>query len=143
MIKFRLIKKRRAVSPVIAVVLMIAVAVAISVTVYAWSSGFVSKRSSVESAESEQLVIEELNLSGTQLTIYLRNRIAENAIVDVIYVNGVLRASNLTAEVSAKSVTSLDLTALISSQGGDGAFYVGDTVQIVTLRGTQVRFTVR
>jgi flagellin-like protein len=143
MIKFRLIKKRRAVSPVIAVVLMIAVAVAISVTVYAWSSGFVSKRSSVESAESEQLVIEELNLSGTQLTIYLRNRIAENAIVDVIYVNGVLRASNLTAEVSAKSVTSLDLTALISSQGGDGAFYVGDTVQIVTLRGTQARFTVR
>ncbi|MBU7048497.1 MAG: hypothetical protein HXS54_18855 [Theionarchaea archaeon] len=143
MIKSRLIKERRAVSPVIAVVLMIAVAVAISITVYAWSSGFVSKRSSVESAESEQLVIEELNLSGTQLTVYLRNKIAKNAIADVIYVNGQMRATNLSTVVSADCVTQLDLSALILSQGGDGTFHVGDTVQIVTLRGTQVKFTVR
>ena len=135
--------ERRAVSPVIAVVLMIAVAVAISVIVYVWSSGFVSKRSSVESAESEQLIIEELNLSGTQLTIYLRNKIGENAIADVIYVNGQLRASNVSAVVSMKTVTQLDLSTLISSNGGDGAFHVGDTVLIVTLRGTQIRFTVR
>lgn len=38
------IGKRRAVSPVIAVVLMIAVAVAITAVVFAWSSGLVTER---------------------------------------------------------------------------------------------------
>ena len=138
----KLIKERRATSPVIAVVLMIAVAVSIAVIIYAWSSGFVSKRSSVESAESEQLVVEAVNLSGTNLSVYIRNKIPTNAVVNTIYVNGQIRANNLTAIVSAQNVTVLDISALITSQGGNSAFAVGDSVLLVTLRGTQINFHV-
>ncbi|MFQ5892037.1 MAG: archaellin/type IV pilin N-terminal domain-containing protein, partial [Candidatus Methanofastidiosia archaeon] len=38
-----MLKNKKGVSPVIAVVLMIAVAVAIAVIVYAWASGFAGK----------------------------------------------------------------------------------------------------
>jgi flagellin-like protein len=138
-----MVKGKKAVSPVIAVVLMIAVAVAIAVIVYAWSTGFVSKRSSIESAESEQLVIEEMNLSGTQLTVYVRNKIAEDAVVNTIYVNGQARAVNLAAIIPAKSVTLLDISALITSQGGNGNIIIGDTVNLATLRGTQIKFIVK
>ena len=139
----KLMKERRATSPVIAVVLMIAVAVSIAVIIYAWSSGFVSKRSSVESAESEQLVVEAVNLSGTNLSVYIRNKIPTNAVVNTIYVNGQVRANNLTAVVNAQNVTVLDISALITSQGGNGNFAVGDNVLLVTLRGTQINFYIR
>jgi flagellin-like protein len=139
----KLIKERRATSPVIAVVLMIAVAVSIAVIIYAWSSGFVSKRSSVESAESEQLVVEAVHLSGTTLNVYIRNKIPTNAVVNTIYVNGQIRANNLAAVVSAQNVTVLDLSALITSQGGNGNFALGDSVLLVTLRGTQINFYIR
>lgn len=139
----KLMKERRATSPVIAVVLMIAVAVSIAVIIYAWSSGFVSKRSSVESAESEQLVVEAVNLSGTNLSVYIRNKIPTNAVVNTIYVNGQIRANNLTAVVNAQNVTVLDISALITSQGGNGNFAVGDNVLLVTLRGTQINFYIR
>jgi flagellin-like protein len=138
-----IVKGKKAVSPVIAVVLMIAVAVAIAVIVYAWSTGFVSKRSSIESAESEQLVIEEMNLSGTQLTVYVRNKIAEDAVVNTIYVNGQARAVNLAAIIPAKSVTLLNISALITSQGGNGNIIIGDAVNLATLRGTQIKFIVK
>jgi flagellin-like protein len=138
-----MVKGKKAVSPVIAVVLMIAVAVAIAVIVYAWSTGFVSKRSSIESAESEQLVVEEMNLSGAQLTVYVRNRIAEDAVVNTIYVNGQARANDLAAIIPAKSVTLLDISALITSQGGNGNIIIGDTVNLATLRGTQIKFIVK
>ena len=138
-----MVKGKKAVSPVIAVVLMIAVAVAIAIIVYAWSTGFVSKRSSIESAESEQLVVEEMNLSGAQLTVYVRNKIAEDAVVNTIYVNGQARANNLAAVIPAKSVTLLDVSNLITSGGGNGNITIGDVVQLVTLRGTQIKLIVK
>lgn len=130
-------------SPVIAVVLMIAVAVSISVIVYAWSSGFISKRSSVESAEVEKLVVEQMSLSGTSLTLYLRNQVHLNCMLDTIYVNGQIRANDCNLPMPASQMIQLDLSSIITSLGGDGTFHVGDQVQLVTLRGTQIKFQVR
>lgn len=134
---------KKGVSPVIAVVLMIAVAVAIAVIVYAWSSGFISKRSSVESAEVEKLVVEQMDLSGTSLTLYVRNQIHLGGVLDSIYVNGVLRANDCNVSLPSTQLIQLDLSTIIASQGGNNAFYVGDQVQLVTLRGTQIKFQVK
>lgn len=135
--------KTKGVSPVIAVVLMVAVAVSISVIVYAWSSGFISKRSSVESAEVEKLVVEQMSLSGTSLTLYLRNQVHLNCVLDTIYVNGQIRVNDCNLQMPASQMIQLDLSIIITSRGGDGTFYVGDQVQLVTRRGTQIRFQVR
>jgi flagellin-like protein len=134
---------RKGVSPVIAVVLMIAVAVSIAVIVYAWSTGFISKRSSVESAEVEKLVVENMSLSGTSLTLYLRNQVHLGCVLDTIYVNGQMRASDCDVSLPSAQLIQLDITSIINSHGGDGTFTIGDQVQLVTLRGTQIRFQVK
>lgn len=140
MMDFNLLGGRRGVSPVIAVVLMVAVAVSIAVIVYAWSSGFVSERATSESAEAETLVVENVRLSGTTLTINIRNKSLLVAILDSIYVDGELRATGLSQSIIANGVTELNLSDIISSNGGDGNFSAGDRVQLVTRRGTQIRF---
>lgn len=134
------LREKRGVSPVIAVVLMIAVAVAISVILFAWSSGFVSERSSIESAESEQLVVEEMRISGTSLTVFIRNKSFASAFLDSIYVNGQLRASGVNQHIDGKAVTELPISQIIQSHGGDGTIYDGDQIQLVTKRSTQLRF---
>jgi flagellin-like protein len=134
---------KKGVSPVIAVVLMIAVAVSIAVIVYAWSTGFISKRSSVESAEVEKLVIENMNLSGTSLTLYVRNQAHLGCVLDTIYVNGQMRANDCNVSLPSTQLIQLDLTSIVNSRGGDGTFIIGDQVQMVTLRGTQINFQVK
>lgn len=136
MINVTQIKKKKGVSPVIAVVLMIAVAVAITVVVFAWSSGFVSKHSTEESADAEMLHIEVQNLSGTSLTVYVRNEINLVAIVDAVYFNYQLVGSGLDWKIDPRAVTPLDLSSL-------GNVNPGDHVMIVTERGTQIKFRVK
>lgn len=143
MIDLKQMKKKKAVSPVIAVVLMIAVAVSITVVIFAWASGFVGGRATAESPDAEQIILEEMSRSGTNVAVYLRNKESSDIILDTIYVNGQLRATNISASVSANGVSLLDLSALISASGGDGTFFVGDQVQLVTMNGTQVSFRVK
>jgi flagellin-like protein len=135
-------RKEKGVSPVIASVLMIAVAVSITIIVYAWSSGFMSSRSTQESAQTEKIIVENINLSGTNLTVYLRNKMEFNVYLDAVYVNGQLRVKSIYTRVSAKTVTPVDLTSVVSSHGGNGTFHSGDRVNLVTLRGTQLRFQI-
>lgn len=142
MIDLSHLKRKKGSSPVIAIILMIAVAIMISVMVFIWSTGSVSERGTPEQPH-EKVVIEELNLSGTNLTVYIRNMSTFDSVLDVVYVNGQMRAANTNTEMIADAVTILDLSAIISSAGGDGAFYVGDTVQLITERGNVIRFSLR
>jgi flagellin-like protein len=130
----RWLKKKKGVSPVIAVVLMIAVAVAIAVIVYAWASGFTSEKTGAESAEAEQLVLEQQSLSGTTLTVYIRNSTSTGATLDAEYKNGALVASGLNTAIAPDAVTTIALT---------GTYAVGDEVTLVTEEGTQIKFKVK
>ncbi len=125
------LKKKKGVSPVIAVVLMIAVAVAIAVIVYTWASGFTSEKTGAESAEAEQLVLEAQNCSGNTLTVYIRNALSTDSVIDTIYHNGVIEATGDGTVLQANSVT----TYIVP-----GTYTSGDDVMIVTLEGTQIKF---
>ena len=130
------LKREKGVSPVIAVVLMIAVAVAIAIIVFAWSSGFVSQKSTEESADAEMLVLEAQNLSGTGLTVYVRNDINLIAVIDAVYFNYQIVGQGLGWQIPPDAVTTLDLSSL-------GNVNPGDHVMIVTERGTQIKFRVK
>jgi FlaG/FlaF family flagellin (archaellin) len=136
------ITEKKGTSPVIAVVLMIVIAVAISVTIYAWSSGFVSQRSTQEAVSAECLNMEFMRLSGTSLTIFIRSHEPSSVYLDAVYVDGELRAKSLGKKLVGDSVTPVDLTSLVDSKGGDGTFQQGDEVKLVTARGTQIQFKV-
>lgn len=133
----RWLKKKKAVSPVIAVVLMIAVAVAIAVIVYAWASGFTSEKTGAESGEAEQLVVENQSLSGGTVTVCIRNALSTGAVIDAEYHNGALVGSGMDQSIAADSVTCFSIS------GSGSGYSAGDDCMLVTEEGTQIKFKVR
>jgi len=66
-----MLRNKKGVSPVIAVVLMIVVAVAISLVVYVWASGFVSEKTGAETKAGdysflvETKAVDNVNIRNT------------------------------------------------------------------------------
>ena len=102
--KLRVSKK--AVSPVIATLLMIAVAVAASVIVYVWSAGLLGTLMGGGGAQvKEQLIVEAYDWKGVTagLTLFLRNVGGSDVEVAAIYVGGVAATSGAVGTISVKS----------------------------------------
>jgi len=130
--KFRVSKK--AVSPVIATLLMIAVAVAASVIVYVWSAGLLGTLMGGGGAQvKEQLVIEAYDWTNTaSLKLYLRNVGSTAVSIAAIYVGGTATTSNpvYPIAVAVKSPATPTLTGMGSVTSGTAY-----TVKIVTETG--------
>jgi flagellin-like protein len=63
-----MLKNKKGVSPVIAVVLMIVVAVAISLVVYVWASGFVSEKTQTETKAGDySFLVETRDVNSTNI----------------------------------------------------------------------------
>ncbi len=81
--------RKKAVSPVIATLLMIAIAVAAGVLVYVWSMGLVGTlQGSGGEQTKEQVILEAYDASGSTWTLYLRNTGAAPVTVAACYING-------------------------------------------------------
>jgi flagellin-like protein len=103
--------KKKGVSPVIAVVLMVAVAVALAVIIYAWASGYITGETGKASSTTSYGLIQEekRGLAGTTTVyqVYMRNTSipVENAGTAFdVYRNGVLQ------DISAFTVTEETIT---------------------------------
>jgi len=132
--KFRVSKK--AVSPVIATLLMIAVAVAASVIVYVWSAGLLGTLMGGGGAQvKEQVVLEAYDwVTTNSLKLYLRNVGATPVKIAAIYVGGTPDTSS-TPTIAVKGSTMISVTpGTVSS----GTAYV---VKIVTDTGGVFSFT--
>jgi len=74
-------KAKRAVSPVLATLMMVAVAVAMSVIIFTWSQSFLSQTGEAASGQQASqniaaqsgILIESATFSGTTATVYVRN----------------------------------------------------------------------
>jgi flagellin-like protein len=133
--KFRL--NRKAVSPVIAVLLMIAIAVAASVLVYVWSMGLIGTLQTGGGQQvREQIELDAYAWNSTGLTLYLRNVGSSNVVVDAIYIEGVQKlqgATTLNVQGPAVKVTVAGATGYT-----DGVAY---TIKIVTKTGGVFTFS--
>jgi len=131
--KFRVSKK--AVSPVIATLLMIAVAVAASVIVYVWSAGLLGTLMGGGGAQvKEQIILEAYEWPTTgNLKLYLRNVGASAVTVVAIYVGGY--QNTVSVPIAVKAAT--DVPSL------DGGFSSGTayTVKVVTDTGAVFSFS--
>jgi len=134
--KFRVSKK--AVSPVIATLLMIAVAVAASVIVYVWSAGLLGTLMGGGGAQvKEQLIMEayDWKTSPTSLVLHLRNVGSTAVNVTVVYVEGVSKTMSPTS-LSVNPGAAGDLTVTASGTAG-----VAYPVKIVTKSGGVFTFS--
>jgi len=134
--KFRVSKK--AVSPVIATLLMIAVAVAASVIVYVWSAGLLGTLMGGGGAQvKEQLVVEAYDWVATgTLKLYVRNVGASDVEVAAIYVGGKADTS-ATGLITVKQSTSFT-PSLSGLTPVPGTAYV---VKVVTKTGGVFSFS--
>jgi len=136
--KFRVSKK--AVSPVIATLLMIAVAVAASVIVYVWSAGLLGTLMGGGGAQvKEQLIMEAYDwaAAGTALTLYLRNVGSSSLNITAVYVGGdPATITSGTTELNPGDPTTLDCDVGTAPTPG-----VAYTVKVVTRTGAVFSFS--
>ena len=86
-------KKKKAVSTVLAVLLMIAVAVAASLVAYAWSMGYLNL---ITGRTGKAMMIQSVGLEGSDLKIYVQNVGQGSVSLDpaqTIYIDGILLSS--------------------------------------------------
>jgi flagellin-like protein len=135
---FRVNKK--AVSPVIATLLMIAIAVASGTLVYVWSMGIVGTlQSSGGQQTKQQLMMEAYKAVGTSWEFNLRNPGSATLQIAAVYVNG---TSCTPPSIPPLAPTNtLKLTVNVSGLSGL-TMGVGYPVKIVTVDGAVFTFTV-
>ncbi len=130
---------RRAVSPVVATLLMIAVAVAASVIVYVWSIGLLGGLMGGGGSQvRQQLIMEAYNWSNsTSLAFTLRNVGSSSATVSAVYLAGTLVSPTSLSQPMAIGAT---WTATYTVSGYTaGAAY---TLKVVSSSGGVFAFSV-
>jgi len=132
--KFRVSKK--AVSPVIATLLMIAVAVAASVIVYVWSAGLLGTLMGGGGAQvKEQVILEAYDWStSSALKLYLRNVGSTDVEIAAIYVGG-------TADTTATGLVSVKQSKAFTVTPGAISAGTAYTVKVVTRTGGVFSFS--
>jgi flagellin-like protein len=88
----------KGVSPVIAVLLMIAIAVAAAILVYVWSMGLIGTLTTGGGSQTREQVIVDAyswNASTNAITLYARNVGSAEVILDAVYVGGDVASTNM------------------------------------------------
>ncbi len=103
-------KNKKAISPVLAVLLMIAVAVAAALITYAWVMTYLS---STTSRAGHAVQIQSVDFSGGKL--YAQNVGQGTIVVTDIYLNGALLGSSFTTSVTEGLTVELAITGTYAS----------------------------
>ena len=137
--KFRVSKK--AVSPVIATLLMIAVAVAASVIVYVWSAGLLGTLMGGGGAQVKEQIIVEAYDWGTlgSLKLYIRNVGSTEVTIAQVYVGGAQCSTSWNPVMPLAPKGSSTGTVTISGMTATGG--TAYTVKIVTNTGGVFSFS--
>ena len=128
---------RKAVSPVISVLLMVAVAVAAAILVYVWSMGLIGTLQTGGGSQTrEQIELDAYNWTTTTLYLHLRNVGASDVIVDAVYIGGEKATVTPTSLVVLGGAVKVDVTPV-------GSFTVGVayTIKVVTKSGGVFTFS--
>lgn len=132
-------EKRKGVSPVIAVLLMIAIAVAAAILVYVWSMGLIGTLTGGGGQQTrEQIIVDAYTWKGGNMELYFRNVGSSEVVLDAVYVSGTPVTTGmgqvLTVQGPVQSV-GLDTSGGTFTQG------VAYTIKCVTKTGGVFTFS--
>jgi flagellin-like protein len=124
-----IIRKRKAVSPVIATVILIAVAVALGIAVAFWASGLTSSFSKYEKLGVNTQYATGTSSTGWNITLGGQNTGSSDATITQIQVNGVpltgCGSGNFASKVNGQSSGSLTSVSVPSGQTFSISFILG------------------
>lgn len=84
----RMLKGQRAISPVLATLLLVLITFAVGILLYAFVSGTVMNLTTTESTQQPfSLLIENVAINNTCITVYVRNSRSQDAFIERTYVN--------------------------------------------------------
>ena len=84
----RMLKGQRAISPVLATLLLVLITFAVGILLYAFVSGTVMNLTTNESTQQPfSLLIENVAINNTYITVYVRNSRSQDAFIERAYVN--------------------------------------------------------
>jgi len=131
---------RKAVSPVIATLLLILIAVAAAVLVYVWVTGYATSITTAGTPElRESIKIEAIKYDDSTLTVYVRNVGDVSVTIDSIYIvnastgNVITAATNKNVHIPVNDVKTVDII-----KSGLSGTYV---VKVVTTNGVEASST--
>jgi flagellin-like protein len=128
---------RKAVSPVIAVLLMIAIAVAAAILVYVWSMGLIGTLQTGGGTQvREQVIMDAYNWKTATLTLYLRNVGSQDVTIAAVYIEGV-QAATMASPIAIQSL--ITLSGL--SSGATLTSGAGYTIKVITITGAVFTFS--
>jgi len=129
---------KKAVSPVIATLLMIAIAVAASILVYVWSMGLVGSLQGTGGQQTrEQLIMEAYVATTNTWTLYIRNVGPTTSVIAAVYVEGQPASKGGTLTYGPGSSGVLTITVPITPVPGTAYM-----VKIVTQSGAVFSYSV-
>ena len=134
------IDNEKGVSPVIAVLLMIAIAVAAAILVYVWSMGLIGTLTTGGGSQTREQVIVDAyswNQTGNTITLYARNVGSAEVILDAVYVGGNMASTNMGTTLPVLGpVIQVDVTP-----GGTYTSGVAYTMKVITKTGGVFTFS--
>jgi len=120
-------KNRKAISPVIATVILVAVAITIAVAVSYWMSGISSSYTKFEKVEIQSAQCVKNGTTSWTITLSLKNTGSATATINNVYVNDQIATLAQSAGTSTTLRTDVPTTGLTIASGGtnDVIIYVG------------------
>jgi flagellin-like protein len=132
-------EKKKGVSPVIAVLLMIAIAVAAAILVYVWSMGLIGTLTGGGGQQTrEQVIVDAYTWKGTDMILYFRNVGSSEVVLDAIYVSGTPVASSMSTVLSVQGPVQ---PITVTTPGGSFTQGVAYTIKCVTKTGGVFTFS--
>jgi flagellin-like protein len=134
---FRKLKKNaKALSPVVASIILIAVTVAVSVVVAAWMSGMTIGLM----GNAEQVSITNVAFTGGNIQVMVQNSAGTQSSVTSGFINGV--GATVASSVQLPKSSSTIITFVPSGAGANATFTLTEgssyTIKLITAKGTSV-----
>jgi len=131
--------RKKGVSPVIAVLLMIAIAVAAAILVYVWSMGLIGTLTGGGGQQTrEQIIVDAYTWKSDTMTLYFRNVGQTEVVLDAIYVSGTPVASSMSTVLSVQSPV---VSVSVTTPSGSFTQGVAYTIKCVTKTGGVFTFS--
>jgi flagellin-like protein len=110
--KARINRRRRAVSPVIATVILVAIAITVSVAVAYWMGGIAGSFTKFEQVEIQTAVCAQDDYDNWEITLTLKNTGTAPSTLIGVFVNEVEATPDQNAPVAAVATLSTDITTV-------------------------------
>jgi len=134
---------RKAISPIIATILLVIIAVAAGVLIWVWVHGFATKNPTAQPALQERIKIEAVNVSDRVITVYVRNIGSVEVTITAAYLEDGVTGNTIASNTELSESIDIGEVAVLAEVFQNVVITSGKpyVVKVVTARGTEATYS--